>query len=315
MAFDNLVVKANALNNRLIKMYEAGTAEPDDVSDVMKVAYLVGPEQAGDTVYLFAPERRGWHKRARDTNEIIVDRPQIYEAVLANDDRYLVIDVALNDFKDDKIEKYDVVARDLGTAAVTGPAIDLEELMIVADDAAALCYDGKPLFATDHPVNPSKSSSGTWANKFVKPAGLTYDTFGQVFQSFLKFPSQTPGKVAGSQPSHLLVGPNDWIMANDICFNEKPSGLQGANNPWTKFGIQPMLVANWTRDAWMMLDARKPTKRAFVFQEREAAQMVPSGIDPNGALEWERNTLRWIVKGRSAPGYGYPQRGALVVKS
>lgn len=311
--FPNLPAKARALNVTLIKMWEDGFEEGAlGASAIMDICSIEGSD-ASENVYLFPQEVRGLRTRGAD-GALIPDAVQVYEGSTKNADKYRMIDVALNDYKDDKIGQYSVVARDYGMAAATGPVLDMEDLAIGADAATALCYDGTPFFGTAHPVDPVKASSGTWSNKLTKGAGLTFDTFGEVLQSMVKFPSATPGKAAGTMPSHLLVPADYFGMALDICTNEFPSGLAGARNKWIGLGIKPIAVPNWTRDAWMLADARLSKKRPFVFQEREKVALVPAGIDPDGAVEYERGTLRWIVKGRNGVGFAYPTKAVLVVK-
>lgn len=312
--FQNIPAKARALNATLIKMWEDGFEEGAlGISEIMEICAIEGSDSA-EGVYLFPQERRGMRTRSK-ANELVVDTSQVYEGSIPNADKYLVIDVPLNDYKDDKIGQYSVVARDHGIAAATGPVIDMEDLVAGADGAGALCYDGTPFFGTAHPVDPTKAASGTWSNKLTKAAGLTFDTFGEVLQAMVKFPSATPGKAAGTMPTHLLI-PSDYLgMALDITKNQHPSGLAGAENKWIGLGIKPIVVPNWTRDMWCLADARSRKKRPFVFQERETSSLVPSGINPDGGMEYERGTLRWISKGRHGVGYAYPSKAVLVVKS
>lgn len=311
--FPNLPTKARALNATLIKMWEDGFEEGAlGVSQIMDVCAIESSD-SGEGIYLFPQEVRGLRTRGAD-GALIPDAVQVYEGTTKNVEKYRMIDVPRIDYLDDKIGQYSVVARDYGVAAATGPVLDMEDLAIGADAATALCYDGTPFFGTAHPVDPVKASSGTWSNKITKGAGLTFDTFGEVLQAMIKFPSATPGKAAGTDPTHLLVPADYYGMALDICANEFPSGLQGARNKWIGLGIKPIKVPNWSRDAWMLVDARSSKKRPFVFQEREKVALVPSGIDPQGSDEIQRGTLRWIVMGRYGVGFAYPSKATLVVK-
>lgn len=319
LMFQKLPDRAQKLNTSLIKAFEAGVDEAFlGVSEVRQIVFDATSEGVDgvDAIYLFPTERRGLRRRGADRS-LVPDRPQVYESVVANEDAYLLLDVDLNDYKDDKIKKYDEIAYEWGTAAATGPVIDIEELIEDADGSNALCYDGTPMFSVNsHPVDPLKKSAGTWGNKLVRAAGLTFDTFSEARTAMLQFPSNTPGKAAGSRPSHLLYSPEFEGIAMDITKNERPSQLQGGGNPWIGERIVPVCVPNWKdRSLWMLADARSSRKRPFVFQEREQIQLVPNGIDPEDPAIWERGYLRWIVKGRYGVGYGYPTKALLVTKS
>lgn len=315
--FPNLPTKARALNATLIKMWEEGVQDgPAEMgcSDILEVCAIEGSDGPSN-IYLYNSEKRGMYTRGKD-GSLIVEATQVYEASAANVTKYLVIDVPLDEFKDDKIGQYSVVAREHGVRAASAPIIDMEELFSVGDTVTdtSVCFDGKTLFATDHPVDPSKSGSATWSNKLTKSAGLTFDTFGEVLTAMLKFPSATPGKAVGTMPTHLCVPADYFGMAMDICTKQFPSGLQGGENKWLGLKIKPLLVANWSRDIWSLVDARSKKKRAFILQEREPIQLVPHGIDPNGAMEFERGTLRWVSNGRHVVTAGHPSKAVLVIK-
>lgn len=313
--FPNLPTKARALNATLNKMWEEGVQEgPAELgcSDILDICAIEGSD-GPENIYLYNGEKRGMYTRGKD-GSLVVEATQVYEASVPNVTKYLVIDVPLDEFKDDKIGQYSVVAREHGVRAVSAPIIDVEELFARGDEATALCHDGKPMFATDHPADPSKSGSATWSNKLTKSAGLTFDTFGEVLTAMLKFPSATPGKARGTMPTHLLVTADYFGMAMDICTKQFPSGLAGGENKWLGLKIKPLLVANWSRDIWSLVDARSKKKRPIVLQEREPIQLVPHGIDPSGAMEFERGTLRWVSNGRHGVGYADPSKAVLVIK-
>lgn len=314
--FQNIPPKARALNAKLIKMWKAGF----DVgslgsSPIMDVCRIVGSD-SGENVYLFPQELRGMRTRAKNSNELIPDAFQVYEASVLNQDRYRVIDVPLNDYRNDKVGQYEGIATSLGKTAASGPVIDAEELIAGGDVyATAPCYDGKALFATDHPTDPSVAGSTAWANKLVQAGGLTLDNFALSLAAMTAFPSATPGKAVGSRPSHLAVYPGYEGIGTDICTSRFPSGLAGAENKWLGLKLQLVVVPNWTREMYCLFDARDPDERAVVFQEREPMHIIANGIDPDGVIEYERNALRWVSKGQNGVGAGIPHKALLSVKS
>ncbi|MFO0588831.1 MAG: Mu-like prophage major head subunit gpT family protein [Polyangiaceae bacterium] len=314
--FPNIPAKARALNAKLVKMWKEGFDQGSlGTSQIMDVARMV-PADSGENVYLFPQELRGMRTRAAGSNELIPDAYNVFEASILNKDRYRVLDVPLNDFKNDRIGQYSGIAASLGKTAASGPFIDLEELVENGDVlASAPCYDQKALFATDHPVDPTKAGSPAFANKIVQSGGLTIDNFGLALAVMTAFPSATPGKAVGSRPSHLAVSSGYEGVAIDVCKSRFPTGLQGAENKWLGLGITPIVVPNWSREMFVLFDARDPDERAIIFQEREPLALVPNGIDPNGAMEYERNALRWIVKGQNGVGAGIPHKALLSVKS
>jgi len=80
-------------------------------------------------------------------------------------------------------------------------------------------YDGKPVFAEDHPIDPKGYTPGTWRNLF-KGLPLTNENVTTVWQAMsngIKLPN---GRHVQCRPNRLGVSPKYEIQARKICENE-----------------------------------------------------------------------------------------------
>lgn len=315
--FEMIPSKARALNAKLIHAFDEGMEggiEEKGCSRIMDVCAIESSD-GGENIYLLASEQRGLYGRGTDGSLRVVP-PSVSNVSVVDEERGLVLRVSTRDLRNDKIGQYSVVARDLGVRAASDPVLALEDMAAAGD--TLLGPGGVPFFG-NHKADLSDNSSPTYANKFAKGAGLTFDTFGEVLQAMMKYPSATAGKAVGAMPTHLLVPTDYFGMALDICKNDLPSGLQGAKNKWLGLGIEPIVVKNWTRDMWMLVDARSKKKRPFVFQERLKITFAPSdlngGIDSPGSAAVQRGYYDWVCHGEHGVGFLYPETAALVLKS
>lgn len=320
MPIEKVPTKAIALSATLVHLWDDGIQEGvDTASEILDLCYLA-PVDGPEGVYTFAPELRGLRKRLKGSNgkavdETTIDPVNLYDASLTNDDFYRFFDVGLNDFQDDKIGRYNVLAHQFGVLAGSQPANEAEDVIAGADAATAICYDGLPFFSASHLIDPSKSASGTYSNRVAKSAGLTLDTFGEGLQAFEEVPSDD-GKAANNFITHLCVPPKYRGIALDITENTHPAGLSGATNKWAKYGIKVLVIPNWKdKDQWMIADTRSSRRRPFVYQEREKARMRALYINPDGGWERTNRVLRWSIEARGACGYGYPRKAMLFPKS
>lgn len=306
--------RAIALNATLVQLWDEGIGEGvSKASDILDLCAF-NPSDSKEVIYTFCPEIRALRRRAKGSNETIIDPVNLYDASLENEDFYRFFDVGLNDYNDDKIGRYSSVAHHFGVLAGTGPANEVETVISGGNAATALCYDGLPFFSTAHLVDPSVASSATWSNYITKAAGLTLDTFGEGYQAMEEIPS-ADGKAAGTEPTHIVVPPKYRGVATDIATLEYPTGLNGAANKWKGLGLKVMVVKNWKDlDIWMLADCGSSRQRPFVFQEREKVQMRPLYINPDGGWERSNRRMRWSTEGRFAAGYGYPTKAMLFHK-
>ena len=309
--------KARALNAKLVKAFDEGMSngiEEKGCSRIMDVC-AIETSDGGEVVYLLAAEQRGLYKRGAD-GALHVESPKVSEVSVTDEERGLIVRVSTKDLRNDKIGQYVVVTRDLGVRAASDPILCVEEM---AEKGDTLLGPGGVAFFGTHKADLTDNSSSTYSNKIVKGSGLTIDTFGEVLQTMLKFPSATPNKSAGSMPSHLLVPADYFGVGLDITTKQYPSGLQGAENKWLGLGIKLILVQNWSRDMWMLVDARSQKKRPFVFQERSKITFAPSelngGIDTPASAAWQRGYYDWVCGGEHGVGFLYPETAVMVTKS
>lgn len=310
MAYETLLTKANALNASIHQMWSDGIkSAQSQISNIMEVVYKTqsdGPEG----VYILGETLSALRDRP-DSDEMIADPVNAYEVAISNKRKYRRIEVPLPELMDDKVGKYGLRARNLGRLVVTGPTLDMEKFIATADTVK--CFDGQNFFSTSHPTNPAESGSTAWSNKITKAAGLTLDTFGEVLESFRKFPDQD-GNPLGSTPTHILVPAKYEGVAMDIATIRFPAGLAGAENRWLSLKLNVVLVKSWTADIWMLADASDEIERPFVFQEREAVELVDICTDPRSQWAIDHDRLAWSAMGRYGLGVGYPTKAAMVVK-
>lgn len=309
MAYSNVLVKAQALNASIHKMWSDGiTSAQKQISNIMDVVNLTqsdGPEG----VYIMADTISVLRDRD-DSDAMIPDAIQAYETTVTNKRKYRRIEVPLPALLDDKVGQYAMRARQLGKLVVTGPALDLEKYAENADSVTG--FDGVAFFSASHPTNKMVNGSPTWSNKIVKGAGLTFDTFQEGLLAMRKFPD-ADGVPCGSQPTHLLV-PSDWeVIANDIAKSVLPYGASGGGNKVSLSldDLKVIVVKSWTKSQWMLVDASDEIERPFIFQEREPVELVDICTDPRSQWAIDHDRLAWGVQGRYGMGVGYPTKAAL----
>lgn len=154
-------------------------------------------------------------------------------------------------------------------------------------------YDGKAVFATDHPVDPSGVLPGTWANKFTKMP-LTLDNLIQGFQQMAKGVKLPNGVLANVMPNKLYVSASNYWAAKEFLETDylarslaAIAGVQAGatSSNFLKGIIQPTLLPELADtdaslgtgigaanepDVWYLADERPSHPKAI-----QVYQMVP----------------------------------------
>ena len=226
-----------------------------------------------------------------------------FRYVIENDDFEATVEVDRNDIEDDQLGIYSLQARDAGFSAAQLP--DEIVFALVASAFVTPCFDGKPFFATDHPLFDEKKKL-SFSNKFAlklsaESQAKSKASLGEAAKLMRLFTDyeQRPLNVI---PDTLLVGPALLDVANTLYVNDRLD--DGKANLYK--GLYKPEVSPWIRDeSWSLLDTSKPIK-PFIYQERKAPAFVQQ-IDPSAESVFMRKKFRFGAEARAAGGYGFPQ--------
>jgi phage major head subunit gpT-like protein len=170
--------------------------------------------------------------------------------------------------------------------------------------------DGVNFFATNHPVNMSDSSKGTYA-KYATSKPLTIDNFADVYSQML-MTKRDDGSPLGVIPTHLMVPPSLRLVAKQILHAEIV-GVQtlagatqvGSNSNVLLNDVEPIVNPYLTEPtSWYLMDCSRGVK-PLIFQQRTAPNLVPrvSPTDPN---VFDKHLLQYSVEARGAFGVTLP---------
>lgn len=302
------------LNVLLVSMFDMGATDgAKTASDVVDLAYQSTSDTTENAYTMvdtdFALRDRG------DSAEVIVDGIKMYETRLKDGKKYKMIQVELDAFEDDKVGQYKGVFYKLGMTQALGPSRLMEDTLIAAETVApGGNFDGVALISAVHPVKPFETGTATWANKLIKPAGLTIDTFAEGYATFQTFPGED-GRPLNHTPTVLAVEPKYRQIAWDICFSDRPQAGQGGGNSW-KGLVRPMVIpALGGIDGWYLADDSSPFERPLIYQERRALRLIPLFASHDDPAVVKSRKLEWIVDGRIGGGYGHANRIMKVTKA
>ena len=182
---------------------------------------------------------------------------------------------------------------------------------LLASGETALCYDGKPFYATTHAAGAGRTAS----NLYNLP--LTADNLQTVLTAMQRIPLDS-GEPMAVKPTHLLVPPELSFAAKRILNSAYyPESTAGAGAPGA-FSANPLNgVLNLVETAritspteWHVLDCSHPVK-PFILQQRIAPEV--RALDGSGG-ETENTFLRDIylygVRSRDNAGFGLWQYAA-----
>lgn len=175
-------------------------------------------------------------------------------------------------------------------------------------------YDGVALISTSHPHGPGgavQSNHGSTANLSYS-ALVTADATMRLFRA-------ENGENYGITPTHLLVGANLRVRANELMGIDRIVGLAGdgtvdggtrvagatKSNPMN--GAMQVIVTQ--REAgyhWSVLDLSKPNMKPFVMQENRFPEAL-SLDEMTSQPRWTRDVFQYALEGDFEATSGYWQ--------
>ena len=157
------------------------------------------------------------------------------------------------------------------------------------------CYDGKPFFSADHPVEKKKVSNlGT-----KKLSMEAYKAGRTAIMSLVG----DKGKSLGLVPDLLVVSPANEEMGRQILEAEFINGSSNVYKGTAKLLVEPELAAQ--EDAWYLLCTRRSLK-PIIYQERKKIKLVSKTAD-NDDNVFMRDEFLYGADGRNNVGYGFWQ--------
>ena len=213
---------------------------------------------------------------------------------IKNKDFELTVGVGRNAIEDDKIGLYNPSIQMLAESAALHP----DELVfsLLSDAFAALCYDGKPFFAADHPVGEK-----TVSNKLTDKLSLqSYITARAMMQSF----KNSKGRSLGLVPDLLVVPPALEATARDILIADYVNGTRNTMKDTAEIHVEPRLTSD---SAWFLLATKRPLK-PIIFQQRKKPKFV-SITEETSQNVFMQKTYLYGVDSRDNVGFGFWQMG------
>ena len=213
---------------------------------------------------------------------------------IKNKDFELTVGVGRNAIEDDKIGLYNPSIQMLAESAALHP----DELVfsLLSDAFAALCYDGKPFFAADHPVGEK-----TVSNKLTDKLSLqSYITARAMMQSF----KNSKGRSLGLVPDLLVVPPALEATARDILIADYVNGTRNTMKDTAEIQVEPRLTSD---SAWFLLATKRPLK-PIIFQQRKKPKFV-SITEETSQNVFMQKTYLYGVDSRDNVGFGFWQMG------
>ncbi len=213
---------------------------------------------------------------------------------IKNKDFELTVGVGRNAIEDDKIGLYNPSIQMLAESAALHP----DELVysLLSTGFTALCYDGKPFFATDHAVGEKAVST-----KLTDKLSLqSYIAARAMMQSF----KNSKGRSLGLVPDLLVVPPALEATARDILIADYVNGTRNTMKDTAEIHVEPRLTSD---SAWFLLATKRPLK-PIIFQQRKKPKFV-SITEETAQNVFMQKTYLYGVDSRDNVGFGFWQMG------
>lgn len=263
------------------------------------------PSQTAEEVYAWLqklPGLRPWpkgspRKRNRTGANAYRLRNEKFEDTVA---------VAVDDFEDDRIGIYAPMFEMMGHAVARFPDLKVAETIMLG--TSALCFDGKPFFATDHPVDMNDAGKGTYANlRASKP--LDEANLNSGIAAFANFKDES-GERIGVRPTRLVVPPSlrstaAKLVEADTIIQIVGSVAAAVSN--TNKGIVTVEVIDELEaepDVWYLAADYGPMK-PIIYQHRLSSGLVRKTSETDDNV-FDDDEYVWGVKERAAFGYSFP---------
>ncbi|QBK69394.1 Mu-like prophage major head subunit gpT family protein [Acinetobacter johnsonii] len=228
-------------------------------------------------------------KKLSEYTYILVNKP--YEATIA---------VKRDDIEDDQLGIYSAQAQGAGHSAKQWP----DELVFTAVNKGFTekCYDGKPFFATNHPVGKSGVSNKGTKKLSAASQEAAAASYGEARTALMSMKDED-GRPLNVNPNLLLVPPALEATANALINSDRLD--DGKANLYK--GTAKVVVVAWltSPDAWFLLDTTKPLK-PFIYQPRKKPEFVQQTTVESDSVFTE-GEFKFGAEARGAAGYGHWQ--------
>lgn len=218
------------------------------------------------------------------------------------------IGIKTTDLDDDLLGAYMPEIDGMGQAAAELPDRLAADVLINGESAAHPCYDGKALFATDHPIN-AISGGTTFSNLYTSRA-LTPTNFEYGMEQ-MRLQKGPDGKTLRTRGRVLAVGPQREGIARRILENQMVVETAGdgatdnINRGRARLEVIDELDEVDSGTSWFLMDDSRPI-RPIILARRQAPRMVRQDRDEDDAV-FSRRQLTYGVDCRWAAAPGMPQ--------
>lgn len=211
---------------------------------------------------------------------------------IRNKDFELTVAVPRNMIEDDKIGLYNPSIQMLGESAAMHP----DELVyaLLASGFTQLCYDGKPFFATNHPVGDNSVS-----NKINDKLSLEAYTKARAMMRGYK---NSKARSLGLVPDLLVVPPALEAKGREILIAEFINGTKNTMQGTAELLVEPHLTSD---TAWFLLSTKRPIK-PLIYQQRKKAKFVSITEETSESVFMRREYI-YGADSRGNAGFGFWQ--------
>lgn len=229
---------------------------------------------------------------------------------LANKDFNRDVKVPRNKFLDDKLGLYAPIFEQLGAHAAKFADRQVARLMKRGhiDEVGSRCWDGKPYYAPDHPIDPNTAGSGTFGN-YLTNTDLNEANFNDVLRRISEFTLED-GEPLGLVATHLTVPgalrAKALKVAQAAIVVDSGAGVTNINQGVVEVRVLPELAGTATDNkSWYVSVCDQPIK-PFLFQLR-AAILLALVFGPESEHCKKHKEIVYGAEGRAAFGFTFPQ--------
>lgn len=252
-----------------------------------KFATLV-PSEAGEEVYPWLSALPGMREWIGDRviKQLAADGYRII-----NKPFEMTVSVKRDAIEDDRYGVYSPLFSRLGEAAAFWP----DELVfgLLLKGETALCYDGKPFFAANHPVKKGVTASN------LGTAQLSSESYAAARASMMSLVNEE-GKPLKIMPNKLVVPPQLESLARQIVKAETIDGTTNVMRDTAEVEVVPELSANASE--WYLM-ATGGVIKPLIFQQRKKPEMVTLD-NPRDANVFMRAEYVYGADARGNAGFG-----------
>lgn len=202
-------------------------------------------------------------------------------------------------------------------AAIVAKAKKIYDIRLAAKIAANdACYDGKAMFATDHPVNPNNAALGTYSNLL---ANTTLDEAGMVTAlDKLNLVKGWDGELLCADGVDTVIVPNEALRTKALklangeiiasVFGNNTAAAGVSNALRGRFDVQLFTeLNNYDPKAWYVIRSGSQIQRPFIVSVAQKPVFFYSGLNPSDYVRTEKGAVCYGWDAQIGVGYGLPQ--------